>query len=476
VGLAWSALGLGSVLLGVVSSPAVAATGSWSTPVDLSAAGGNAQGPQISVDAAGNAIAVWQRGDGSNDTVQTSSSTDGGVTWSTAEDLSAAGVIAQNPQISVDSTGTAIAVWNGWNAGTDVVQSASSTDGGLTWTIPEDIYSAGGTAFNPQISVDAAGTAYAVWYRWNGSNDIVQSATSTDGGLTWTAPEDLSTAGGTAVGPQISVDAAGTAVAVWRRNIGSNFIVQSRSSSNGGATWSTPTEDLSADISDAYGPQISAYGAGSAIAVWEGGGTIQSAWSGDGGVSWSIPEDLSAADGYAEDPQIIVNAAGSAVAIWRRDDDINNNVQSAWSSDGGVTWSTPVDLSVTNGGSPQITVDSAGNVFAIWRSSNNGDRTIQSATSTDGGLAWTAPVDLSAPGSDGANPQISVDAKGNVFAIWRRYDGNDNIVQVSSLTLPTLADTGASSGTATTTLGVGAGLLAAGALALVLLRRRLARS
>jgi hypothetical protein len=261
------------VLLGVVSSPAVAATGSWSTPVDLSAAG----------------------------------------------------VIAQNPQISVDSTGTAIAVWNGWNAGTDVVQSASSTDGGVTWTTPEDIYSGGGTAFNPQISVDAAGTAYAVWYRWNGSNDIVQSA-----------------------------------------------------------------------------------------------------WSGDGGVSWSIPEDLSAADGYAEDPQVVVTAAGNAVAIWRRDDDINNNVQSAWSSDGGVTWSTPVDLS--------------------------------------------------APGSDGANPQISVDAKGNVFAIWRRYDGNDNIVQVSSLTLPTLADTGATSGAVTTTVGVGAGLLTAGALALVLLRRRLARS
>ena len=127
VGLAWSALGLGSVLLGVVSSPAVAATGSWSTPVDLSAAGGNAQGPQISVDAAGNAIAVWQRGDGSNDTVQTSSSTDGGVTWSTAEDLSAAGVIAQNPQITADAKGNVFAIWRRYDGNDNIVQVSSLT-------------------------------------------------------------------------------------------------------------------------------------------------------------------------------------------------------------------------------------------------------------------------------------------------------------------------------------------------------------
>ena len=476
-GVAFGVLGFGAVLVGVVSAPALAATGSWSTPVNLSAAGANAQDPQIIVDAAGNAIAVWYRGDGSNDVVQTSSSRDGGVTWSTSEDLSPAGVIAQNPQVSVDSTGNAIAVWKGWNAGIDVVQSRSSTDGGVTWSTPAaDIYSDGGTAFNPQISVAADGTAYAVWYRWNGSNDIVQSAWSTDGGLTWSTPENLSTDGGTAIAPQISVDAEGTAIAAWIRSDGSNFIVQSRSSSDGGVTWSTPTENLSADVSDAYGPQLRAYGAGNAIAVWTVSGTVQSAWSSDGGVTWSTPEDLSAADGYAEDPQVSVTAAGNAIAIWRRDDDFSNHVQSAWSNDGGVTWSTPVDLSASGGGagSPQISVDAAGNVFAIWRRSDGGDSIVQSAWSSDGGVTWSTPADLSAPGGDAVDPQISVDVDGNLFAIWRRYDGSNNIVQVSSLTLPSLADTGTTSGTAITGLGVGAGLLAAGAAALVVVRRRLA--
>jgi hypothetical protein len=69
-----------------------------------------------------------------------------------------------------------------------------------------------------------------------------------------------------------------------------------------------------------------------------------------------------------------------------------------------------------------------------------------------------------------------VNAAGTAIAVWYRYDGSNYIAQTSSLTLPSLANTGATSGAATTTLGVGvgAGLLTAGALALVLLRRRLA--
>jgi hypothetical protein len=477
VAMAFGVLGFVSILVGVVASPAAAATGSWSTPVNLSAAGGNAQSPQISVDAAGNAIAVWHRGDGGNDVVQTSSSTDGGVTWSTAVDLSAAGVIAKDPQVSVDATGTTIAVWTGWNAGTDVVQSRSSTDGGVTWSTPVDIYAGVGTAYNSQISVDAAGTAYAIWYRWNGNNDIVQFASSTDGGVTWSIPVDLSAIGGTAVGPKITVDAVGTVIVAWIRNDSSNFIVQSRSSTDGGVTWSTPTANLSAIGGDAGRPSISAVGNGKAIAVWTGdNGAVQSASSSDGGLNWSTPVDVSTADGYAEDSQVTVDAAGNAIAIWRRDDASNNNVQSASSSDGGVTWSIPVDVSAADdsAGSPQVSLGAAGRVFAIWRGNDGSDSIVQFASSSDGGVTWSSPADLSAAGGDGVDPQISVDADGNVFAIWRRYDGSDNIVQTSFLAFPSLADTGTATGATTASLGIAAGLLGVGAVALVIVRRRLA--
>lgn len=88
--------------------------------------------------------------------------------------------------------------------------------------------------------------------------------------------------------------------------------------------------------------------------------------------------------------------------------------------------------------------------------------------------SWSTPVNLSASGANAQKPQISVDAAGNAIAVWQRDNGSNYIVQTSTLTLPSLAETGTTSGTAITGLGVGAGLLVAGAVALVVVRRRLA--
>ncbi len=491
VGLALGVLGGGSVLLGVVSSPAVAATGMWSTPFDLSLSGGDAYVPQISVNSAGTAIAVWGRYDGSNYFIQSSSSTDGGVTWSTPARLSAAGGNAGNPQISVNAAGAAIAVWNRFNGSNDIVQSASSTDGGLNWSTPDNLSAIGGSATQPQISMNSAGTAIAVWGRYDGSSYFVQSVSSTDGGATWSPTvNDLSAAGGDAFDPQISVNSAGTAIAIWRRNNGSNSIVQSASSTDGGVNWSTPANNLSAIGGNAVEPQISVDAAGTAIAIWrryDGSDFIvQSASSTNGGVTWSTPANsLSLTGASAVEPQISVDAAGTAIAIWIRFNGSNNIVQSVSSTDGGATWSPTVnDLSAAGGDAsgPQISVDAAGTAIAIWSRDNGSDSIVQSVSSADGGVTWSTPaINVSAAGGSANNPQFSMNAAGTAIAVWYRYDGSNYFAQTSSLTLPSLANTGATSGAATTTLGVGvgvgvgvgAGLLTAGVLAL-LLRRRLA--
>jgi hypothetical protein len=487
-------LGFGSVLLGVVSSPAVAATGTWSTPaITLSAAGGSANSPQVSVNAAGTAVAVWTRSNGSNNIVQSASSTDGGVNWSTPANLSASGRDAFSPQISVNAAGNAVAVWTRYDDSNYIVQSASSTDGGVTWSpTVSNLSAVGGSANSPQISVNAAGTAVAVWTRGDGSSNIVQSVSSTNGGVTWSPTvSNLSAVGGDAQRPQISLNAAGTAVAVWTRGDGSNIIVQSASSNNGGVTWSPTVEDLSPALGDEAGsPQISLNAAGTAVAVWtrydDGSNTIvQSASSTNGGVTWSpTVSNLSAVGGDAQRPQISLNAAGTAVAVWTRGDGSNNIVQSVSSTNGGVTWSTPVnDLSAVgaNGDEPQISLNAEGTAIAIWRRYDGSNNIVQSVSSTNGGVTWSTPVNnLSAVGGDAEIPEISLNSGGTAIAVWRRFDGSDLTVQTSSLTLPSsanspsLANTGATPGAAATTVGVVAGLLTAGALALVLLRRRLA--
>jgi beta-xylosidase len=56
----------------ITTAPAFAVFAGWSTPANLSVSGRNAVDPQVAVDDSGNAVAVWHRGPPSNNIVQSS--------------------------------------------------------------------------------------------------------------------------------------------------------------------------------------------------------------------------------------------------------------------------------------------------------------------------------------------------------------------------------------------------------------------
>jgi LPXTG-motif cell wall-anchored protein len=170
------------------------------------------------------ATAVWSRNDGSNDIIQSSTSQNGGA-WSTPADLSLTGRNASDPQVTVSATGLATAVWARNDGSNDIIQSSTSQNGGA-WSTPADLSLTGRDASDPQVTVSSTGLATAVWSRNDGSNDIIQSSTSQNGGA-WSTPADLSLTGRNASDPQVTVSSTGLPTAVWSRNNGRNFIIQS---------------------------------------------------------------------------------------------------------------------------------------------------------------------------------------------------------------------------------------------------------
>jgi hypothetical protein len=314
-------------VLFAVSSPAFATSGVPSAPVDLSASAQAAYSPQVSVDSTGLATAVWRRYDGSKYIIQSSTSQSGG-TWSTPVDLSASGQSAEDPQVSVDSTGLAIAVWNRYDGSKNRIQSSTSQSGG-TWSAPVDLSASGQSAYYPQVSVDSTGLATAVWARSDGSDYVIQSSTSQSGGA-WSTPVDLSASGQSAQGPQVSVDSTGLATTVWSRYDGSNDIIQSSTSQSGG-TWSAPV-DLSAGGQDANGPQVSVDSMGLAMAVWtrfDGSNDIVQSSTSQSGGTWSKAVDVSVAGVGAYSPQVSVDSMGLATTVWYRYDGSNYIIQSS---------------------------------------------------------------------------------------------------------------------------------------------------
>jgi hypothetical protein len=215
-----------SAVLLLGASPVIAAIATWSAPVDVSATLQDAGNPQVTVDSTGRAVAVWYGYDGANNRIQSSTSVNGGA-WSTLVNLSATGRDAGTPQVTVDSTGRAVAVWYRYDGANNIIQSSTSVNGGA-WSTPVDLSDSLQNSGNPQVTVDSTGRAVAVWWGYDGANNRIQSSTSVNGGA-WSTPVDLSATLQKARDPQVTVDSTGRAIAVWYRSNGANNIIQSSS-------------------------------------------------------------------------------------------------------------------------------------------------------------------------------------------------------------------------------------------------------
>ena len=172
----------------------------------------------------GAATAIWSRSNGSNLIVQAADRSPG-APWSTPIDVSGLGRSATAPHLAIDPVGDAVAVWSRANGGgTTVVQAASRAAGG-TWEAPVDVSAPGGIVAAPQVAINAAGKAVAVWSFSNATPTVVSGSTRAVGG-TWLAPVLISELGVNTKEPGVALDAEGNGLAVWSLENASGPIIQ----------------------------------------------------------------------------------------------------------------------------------------------------------------------------------------------------------------------------------------------------------
>ena len=238
-GLASGSLRAWFVILLLASHSASALDVNWGTVTDLSSIEQDFSRAQIALSSDGTmATAVWARNNGLNNIIQSRSATISGNTtaWGAITDLSALGQDSFTPQIALSSDGTmATAIWFRNDGSNIIIQSRSAmiSENLAIWGAGTDLSALGQDSFTPQIALSSDGTkATAVWTRNDGLNNIIQSRPATISGNTTArgAVTDLSAIGRDARIPQIALSSDGTmATAIWFRNDGSNNIIQSRS-------------------------------------------------------------------------------------------------------------------------------------------------------------------------------------------------------------------------------------------------------
>ena len=207
-----------------VSAPAAGKV--WGVVLAIDIVANDADDPQIAVGANGNAIAVWEQDNGTGGTgvevediwVSHYDATTGN--WSAARTIDTGVGSTGDPQIAIDAAGNAIAVWEQSNNTTVEVNIRTARyTVGIGWAQPETIDSVSGDATDPQIAIDAAGNAIVVWEQDDGTGTFIEDIwvnRYTAGA--WGTAERIETGAGDAYDSQIAVDVNGNAIVVWEQD------------------------------------------------------------------------------------------------------------------------------------------------------------------------------------------------------------------------------------------------------------------
>jgi hypothetical protein len=287
-------------------------------------------------------------------------------------------------------------------------------------------------ATDPWVSFDAAGRAYQVGLPIiDGSltgESAITTSYSTDGGLSWSAPVDVTR----------QDDPAG-AVFLDKQSITADPYHAGRA----WATWiqgNLPGENISfAKLAHAFSYR----------------GTPMISYTTDGGKTWSAPQAMTNANLYAQGNQIVVLPDGTLIdsqAILFKGAGIQPNLKGTYmavmrSTDGGKHWSSPSVVAPlgTVGESadgqplrvgdylPDLVADPrSGDLYITWADGLGGTTNkIVLSRSSDGGRQWSAPTVISHhDNAQSFNHAVAIANDGELAAIYyddARNDSNPGI-------------------------------------------------
>ncbi|MCF6212167.1 MAG: hypothetical protein L3J88_12335, partial [Gammaproteobacteria bacterium] len=241
--------------------------------------------------------------------------------WRSAELIGTGNGSARLPQIALNATGNALVVWQqSDDTGTKIW--INHYVAGIGWGTAKLIETDNkGDTLRPQIAINDKGNALAVWYQDDGTRSNIWASYYVVGSG-WGSAELIETDNkGNAYLPQIALDAGGNALAVWVQSDGTrNDIWANRYLAGSG--WGS-AELIETSMGSALSPQIALDAEGNALVVWpQSDGTRNDIWANRYviGSGWGIAELIEKNGWYARTPQIALSAEGNGLAVWHQSD------------------------------------------------------------------------------------------------------------------------------------------------------------
>jgi hypothetical protein len=394
---------------------------------------GSAYSAKIAIDSNGNALAVWAQFDGSRSNIWSNRYTATSNSWGTAALIETDNTSnALNPQIAFDANGDALAVWDQGDGIRQNIWSNRYTAASNAWGTAVLIETDSGGAISPQLAIDANGNALAVWS--GGLN--IWSNRYTAATNSWGTAALIEINAGSAGRPHISIDANGNALAVWAQDGDTTSATRDDIWSNRytiGSGWGPPVL-IETNMGGADNPRIAMNASGNAIAVWQqSDGTRDNIWAnryiaGTGaGSGWGTAARIETDNvGSAVSPQLAIDSNGNALAVWQQDgdasavvnDDIWFNRYTAGTSN---SWGTAalMETGVYRAASPQIAMNASGNAIAVWYQLDGTRQNILSRRYS-AGSGWDTVAYAETYNGDSLFPQITINDNNHAMAVWEQ--------------------------------------------------------
>jgi hypothetical protein len=342
----------------------------------------------------------------------------------------------------------------------------TSADGGSTWGAQRALCPCLGShgQFDPTIEVvPTTGAVYSVFM--NGDRHAGFSAVFTkslDHGANWTAPVHVYGSVSWTDKPEVATSASGKDIYVsWNGPQGGDLYVGQ--SHDFGATWTQQKLSDSKRYYYAYDARVLADGTvvfSESSLLYAGAKNVDGEiWhhaviSRDNGATWEdhvvakvAVGEMCVAEGckpdfYAGQTSVVSDAPGHLVLAYEGPTVAfgPQQVYVAMSSDGGLTWSAGVALSLAgeNATGPRLASSGGGNVRLWYMQTAGGDNpdawNVWYRSSSNGGRSWSSPVKLDDASAENGSPgyinasgfdeiygdygEVAVTSTGKTFAVW----------------------------------------------------------
>ena len=395
----------------------------------------------VVLDAAGNALAIWQQSSGTVEDVWANRYI-AGVGWGTPETITDGSGVSTSSftdlSLAVDGGGNALAVWGQFN--TTLAKATSRSNrytAGVGWGTPEEIASdINASLYTHHIAFDSNDDAVVVGSYYTLTSDSFWSNRYT-AGSGWGAFEYLPASTSYGYRSKVSFDVANNAIMIWSgtKTSQSNFVGSNRYTASAGWASSDEVSNLSVAATE---PDIATDGSGNALAVWKrGSGALESNFY-TFGAGWAAPASFVSDVGATATevlPRVASDGNGNFMVAWHMADGSYDSVYSrnyTIASGWGVQELVENDIG-NSAQNPEVVFDNDGNAIAVWEQFTNLRNSIWVNRYLPG-IGWQTPILLETSDvGDATSPKIAVNGSGNIIVVWEQFDGTNHNIYSSYL-------------------------------------------